>query len=302
MFNIPQSTFNKANTLYNMTPAKSSISSSRHVLNDLLKLPDNVSIVCDDGKVRANMEILSVRSDFFGRGFNNPAFMESQNKSIRMAGCSKAAMEAVKTYLYTGEMNFEELSTSTLLYIMNVSREILIEVELFNCIESYLKLDFSTGSTRGGRRIMSAIPPSCFELVERFRLDNLWDGLLKAFNLNLIYLAEGILEKVFLKDLNSLPLNIVKKILLCGVGADYTADMLKSLTKGRFECFLVWYEANEEICTEEDKKEVLQSFNFDHFTGEELVNVVGRSGLLPKEEVDRMVVERFRKCGEGNNQ
>ena len=285
-----------------MTQAKSSISSSRHVLNDLLKLPDNVSIVCDDGEVRANMEILSVRSDFFGRGFNNPAFMESQNKSIRMAGCSKAAMEAVKTYLYTGEMNFEELSTSTLLYIMNVSREILIEVELFNCIESYLKLDFSTGSTRGGRRIMCAIPPSCFELVERFRLDNLWDGLLKAFNLNLIYLAEGILEKVFLKDLNSLPLNIVKKILLCGVGAGYPAHMLKSLTKGRFDMFLAWYEANEEICSEEDKKEIVQSFNFDHFTGEELVNVVGRSGMLPKEEVDRMVVERFRKCGEGSNQ
>ena len=110
------------------------------------------------------------------------------------------------------------------------------------------------------------------------------------------------IKKEFLKDLKPLPLNIVKKILLCGVGADYTADMLKSLTKGRFECFLAWYEANEEICTGEDKKEVLQSFNFDHFTGEELVNVVGRSGLLPKEEVDRMVVERFRKCGEGNNQ
>ena len=172
-----------------MTQSKSSISSSKYVLNDLLKLPDNVSIVCDDGEVRANMELLSVRSDFFARGFNNPVFIESQNKSIRMKGCSKAAMEAVKTYLYTGKMNFEELDTSTLLYIMNVSREILIEVELFNCIESYLKLDFSTGSTRGGRRTMRAIPPRCFELVERFRLDNLWDVLLKAFNLHLTYLT-----------------------------------------------------------------------------------------------------------------
>ena len=261
------------------------------------------------------MEILSVRSDFFGRGFNNPAFMESQNKSIRMAGCSKAAMEAVKTYLYTGEMNFEELSTSTLLYIMNVSREILIEVELFNCIESYLKLDFSTGSTRGGRRTMRAIPPRCFELVERFRLDNLWDVLLKAFNFILAILTRRILvpaktdkltikvtKKVFLKDLKSLPLNIVKKISLYGFGAvlhmQFT-ELQKLSTKGRFDLFLEWYEANEEICSEEDKKEIVQSFNFDHFTGEELVNVVGRSGLLPREEVDRMVVERFRKCGEG---
>ena len=136
-----------------MTQAKSSISSSKYVLNDLLKLPDNVSIVCDDGEVRANMELLSVRSDFFARGFNNPGFVESQNKSIRMAGCSKAAMEAVKTYLYKGEMDFEQLDISTLLYIMNVSREILIEEELFNCIESYIKFVLSTTRRReeGGR-------------------------------------------------------------------------------------------------------------------------------------------------------
>jgi len=310
-----------------MAQAKSSISSSKYVLNDLLKLPDNVSIVCDDGEVRANMELLSVRSDFFSRGFNNPCFMESQNKSIRMKGCSKAAMEAVKTYLYTGKMNFDELGMHTLLYIMNVSREILIEEELFNCIETYIKHQTRClWKYEGERRKKKhrGILPRSFELVERFRLDDLWDVLLKHFNLHLAYLtgrmnryAYAVLDRemekitmkavdrnkmVILEDLKSLPLNIVKKILLCGVGAGYTAVMLKSLTKGRFQCFLAWYEANEEICSDEDKKEILQSFNFDHFTGEELVNVVGRSGLLPRKEVDRMVVERFRKCGEGNNQ
>ena len=83
---------------------KSSICNPKYVTKDLLKLPDNVSITCDDGEVRANVELLSVRSDFFARGFNNPAFMESQNKSLRMAGCSKAAMEAVKAYL-RGDIN-----------------------------------------------------------------------------------------------------------------------------------------------------------------------------------------------------
>ena len=75
---------------------KSSICNPKYVTKDLLKLPDNVSIACDDGEVLANMELLSVRSDFFARGFNNPAFKESQEKSLRMTGCSKAAMEAVK--------------------------------------------------------------------------------------------------------------------------------------------------------------------------------------------------------------
>ena len=89
------------------------------------------------------MELLSVRSDFFARAFNNPGFKESQNKSLKMEGCSKDAMEAVKIYLYTGEMDFEQLCLSTLLHILNVSREILIEEELFNCIESYIKVAFS---------------------------------------------------------------------------------------------------------------------------------------------------------------
>ena len=72
-----------------------------------------------------------------------------------------------------------------------------------------------------------------------------------------------------------------------------------TLIRGRFDSFLAWYVANEESCSEEDKKEILQSFNYDHFSGEELVTVVGGSGLLSREEVDRMVVERFRKCGCG---
>ena len=133
--------------------ALSSICNKSHVTNDLLKLPDNIAITCDDGEVRANMELLSVRSDFFLTGFNNPGFLESRNKSLRMVGCTKAAMEAVKTYLYTGEMDFKQLELSTLLYIMNVSREIFIEEELFNSIESYIKFAFYPKIKKGIRFI-----------------------------------------------------------------------------------------------------------------------------------------------------
>ena len=100
----------------------------------------------------------------------------------------------------------------------------------------------------------------------------------------------------------------MKNLLLCEVDVNqsvyrYTVSGVAlwkmSLTRGRFDLFLAWYVANEESCSEDDKKEIVQSFNYDHFSGEELVTVVGRSGLLPREEVDRMVVERFRKCGCG---
>ena len=293
--------------------AVSSICNRSYVTNDLLKLPDNIAITCDDGEVRANMELLSVRSDFFASGFNNPGFLESRNKSIRMEGCSKAAMEAIKTYLYTGEMNFKQLELSTLLYIMNVSREIFIEEELFNSIESYIKFAFNP-KIKKGIRFMS---PGTLKLVERFRLDNLMDVLLEGFNyISIIILLlpmkfESVADandrrREFFHGLKSLPMKIMKKLLLCEVRAfrawhpsEFQAALLKALTKSRFDVFLAWYVANEESCTEEDKTEILHSFNYDHFTGEELVTVVGSSGLLPKEEVEGMVLERFRKCGEG---
>ena len=290
--------------------AVSSICNRSYVTNDLQKLPDNITITCDDGEVCANMELLSVRSDFFGRGFNNPGFMESRQKSIRMKGCSKAAMEAVKTYLYTGEMDFKQLELSTLLYIMNVSREIFIEEELFNSIESYIKVAFYP-KIKKGIRFMS---PGTLKLVERFRLDNLMDVLLEGFNYISIILLLSMKSqsdadandqrREFFHGLKSLPMKIMKKLLLCEItgrrNLPLPAATYEPWTKSRFEIFLAWYVANEESCTEEFKKEILASFNYDHFNGEELVTVVGRSGLLPREEVERMVVERFRGWGDGN--
>ena len=279
---------------------KSSICNPKYVTKDLLKLPDNVSITCDDGEVRANVELLSVRSDFFARGFNNPAFMESQNKSLRMAGCSKAAMEAVKAYLYTGEMDFDQLELDTLMYVMNVCREILLEEDLFNGIESYIKSAFRAFH---GYKLIN--DPNSFKLVERFKLDSLWDTLLVAFNVR--HLRKSGRWRGHLKQIKSLPMSIMKKILLYGFeileyslkdqfnsNGNVVEAALKSMTRGRFDVFLAWYEANEESCTEEDKKEILRSFNYNHFSGEELLTVVGESGLLPWEEVKEMAVERAR--------
>ena len=305
--------------------AKSSICNPKYVTKDLLKLPDNVTITCDDGEVRANTELLSVRSDFFAREFNNPRFKESQEKRLRMAGCSKAAMEAIKAYLDTGEMDFNQLELGTLMYVMNVCREILLEEDLFTNIESYIKSAFRAFS---GYKFMA--DPNSFKLVERFKLDSLWDVLSVAINADLFLLATEVelnlntaVPSVIRSDktrnawrwrggvqqIKSLPMSIMKKVLLYEVeileaslkeyfdsNEKVVEALLKSMTKGRFHAFLAWYTANEESCTEEDKREILRSFNFDHFSGEELITVVG---LLPREEVKRMVVERFRKCGEG---
>ena len=50
-------------------------------------------------------------------------------------------------------------------------------------------------------------------------------------------------------------------------------------------------------CTEEDKEEILKSLNYDSFSGEDLLTVVGRSWLLPWEYMEWIAVERFREGG-----
>ena len=63
----------------------------------------------------------------------------SPSKSIIMKGCTKAAMRAIVDYIYTGDMDLRNYSLATLLRIMNFSREILIEDDLFNRIEAFLR-------------------------------------------------------------------------------------------------------------------------------------------------------------------
>ena len=70
------------------------------------------------------------------------------------------------------------------------------------------------------------------------------------------------------------------------------------LTRIRFSLFVAWYSANEANCAKMEKKVILASFNYMDFTGEELVTVVGRSGMFSREEVDQMVIEKFKENDE----
>ena len=59
--------------------------------------------------------------------------------------------------------------------------------------------------------------------------------------------------------------------------------------------FAAWFSVNEDNCTVEEKKEILESLNYMDLSGEELVKVVGRSGMLSREEVEEMVIERLKQ-------
>jgi len=316
------------------------VSNKEHVTNDLLKLPNDVVIILDDGQVEANKDLLSVRSDYFARSFNNPKFLESQSKSITMKGCTEAAMKALKNYIYTGEMDLKELSLPTLLRVMNFSRQILIEDDLYNSIEAYVKdtLNIAKPASWASSSFTEEIERKeyigdfmgkctkltfleCPALVEEFCLDNLKEPVMQLLTTFLMiwnmtktewkFYRPDITDSqwslvdqnrnILLSEFQKLPLKTVKDVVNMKYDKDKEIQNLFEgfgLTRIRFSLFVAWYSANEANCAKMEKKVILASFNYMDFTGEELVTVVGRSGMFPREEVDRMLIEKFRENDE----
>ena len=63
-----------------------------------------------------------------------------------------------------------------------------------------------------------------------------------------------------------------------------------------FAVFVFWLSGNE--CTEEDKRDILDSIDFNEFTVKDLLDNVRKSGLYPEDRIERRVIEMFREKDE----
>ena len=59
---------------------------------------------------------------------------------------------------------------------------------------------------------------------------------------------------------------------------------------------MIWLSENE--ITEEEKEEIVESFEFDDFTVEELMTTVRKSGLYSNITIDERVLELFKEQGD----
>ena len=78
----------------------------------------------------------------------------------------------------------------------------------------------------------------------------------------------------------TLPFNLIKDIFL----ADLWQDQ-----RGKFKAFMVWLTENE--ASEKQKTEIVESFNFEDFTAEELLTSVRDSGLYSAKRIDERVLD-----------
>ena len=98
---------------------------------DILKMlergsPNDVKIKLSDGEILANKDILMARSDYFATMFSNNKFIEGETNAVDMTHCSKAVMEMIVKFLFSGTVMFGDLSLNELLELSHMSRMMLL--------------------------------------------------------------------------------------------------------------------------------------------------------------------------------
>ena len=83
--------------------------------DDLIRMMEqgslnDVKIKLSDGEIAANKDILMARSDYFANMFSNNKFIEGETGSVDMSHCSKAIMEKIIKFLFSGTIIFKGLS------------------------------------------------------------------------------------------------------------------------------------------------------------------------------------------------
>ena len=100
-------------------------------IEDILKMLErgslnDVKIKLSDGEIVANKDILMARSDYFATMFSNNKFIEGETSSVDMSHCSKALLEKIVQYLFSGGFNFEGLSLTQLLDLSHLADMMLL--------------------------------------------------------------------------------------------------------------------------------------------------------------------------------
>lgn len=246
---------------------------------------NNVKITLSDGEIFANKDILMARSDYFATMFSNSKFIEGETSSVDMSHCSKALMEKIVKFLFSGELNFDGLSLTQLLDLSHLANMMLLTDFAF-AVDDY---------------IINQLPchaddvQSLDELILGLKLaDHYQRSAVRKYIIDELHFGYG-LESIP-KDANcwdsfkTLSFNLIKEIYKLDKDALKWTFYVPTIKYNHgFEAFLVWLSENE--ITEEQKAEIVDSFDFEDFTLEELSVHVLNSGLYSIDKVVKRMTD-----------
>ena len=246
---------------------------------------NDVKIVLSDGEIQANKDVLSAQSDYFATMFSNNKrmFIEGETRTVHFTHCSKNIMEKIVKYLFSGEMTLHDISLSDLVTMLNMTNMMML-VALKDDIQKHLLKRIHMTGESWDQLVKSLM------LAEQLKLDTIKAALVRELYKSIVDVAVDSNFKAAMKQISG---NLFKEILLYGETKESENDdddSRKPSTKNRFDAFVLWLSDNEG--SDEDKKEITESFNFDDFNERELLTDVRQSGLYSTEKIDKRVLER----------
>ena len=259
-------------------------------ISDIMKMivngsSNDVKIILQDGEIMANKDIISARCEYFATMFSNNEvkFIEGETNSVDMSFCRKVVMEKIIAFLYIGDVELHDLSLAHLMELMHMSDMMLLE-DLVADTEKFM-LGFLPDSGVNYGSIPELVEG--LMLAEQFKLETIKDALLLELFLSLkdIPHIPEVVENC--EAFKCLPVSLLKAILL----HDDARERTVGDSKERLNAFVFWLSENE--CSEEDRWEITDSFNFEEFTADELLTDVRKSGLYSIEKIDTRLKELF---------
>ena len=224
------------------------IDHSADVIADLLKVlrqgsQNDIRILCSDGEIQADKDILCLRSEYFRVMFRCD-MEETMTGVVSMEHTHKRAMEVVIEYIFTGQMELkweesDEEIIKTLLEIINTSRIMMLD-KLCTHVETLVaemlphKISNLTDLVQG------------LMLAEKYQLDAVRDTLLRYVVLNLKQIIERRIEKFF-----DLPGYLIKEILWF--------DKVKAEEREKLIAFEFWLSHNPQIKVDELMNEIIET-------------------------------------------
>ena len=238
-------------------------------LQDSLGDPEycDVKIVAFDGELSVSKFLLCIRSHYFRAMFSEDNnFSENQTGRVKMP-YSKAVLEKLIIYLYSGKMNCEEMTLASLLDLLDLLN-LTSYPEEFVAVESY--------TIKKIRNLSFSLSDCLMSLEHCYRLK------LETVESTLLTRLGGAIPSIIPSE--SEAWGALSGDMLGRLLQERRED--QSMTIYRFRTLVIWLSVNSET---NKKDELLKMIDFDHFNIQDLATDVRKSGLY---ETDR-IIERM---------
>ena len=186
------------------------------------------------------------RNDYFATMFRTDKFIEGKSKSVDMSHCSKAVMEKIIKFIFSGVIKFSDLSLTQLLELSHMS-EMMLLANIKAEVDNYAK-----------RVISNAL---LLDLIQGLKFADQYNlsSLKRSINCELNYELNGIPNDFECADaFRTLQFDLIQDLFM-----DSRLSSWRPTPIERLEVFMIWLSKNE--VTEEQKNKIVESFDLDNF-------------------------------------